>query len=311
MTIAKTPWIWFNGELVPWEEAKVHVFTHALHYGSSVFEGMRAYDTPRGPAILGLEPHVRRLLNSCKLYRMPVPYTLDQLCEAILTTVRANGHRACYIRPLVFRGFDTFALDPRSCPVEVVIGTIEWGRYLGAEAIEQGVDVGISSWRRMAPNTFPAMAKIGGQYINSQIITMEAHDHGYVEGIALDANGYVSEGSGENVFVVYEGVLYTPPLAASILAGVTRRFVITLARDLGYEVREQFIPREMLYIADEVFLTGTAAEITPVRSIDRIPIGNGGRGPITRQLQDAFFAIVGGEAEDRFGWLTYVNETVA
>lgn len=307
MTIQKSDVIWFNGQLVDWDEAQVHVLVHALHYGSSVFEGIRAYQSPRGPAVFCLDDHLDRLFHSCKIYRLDLPYSREELRQAVLETIRANGHDSCYIRPLVFRGFDTLSVDGRSCPVEVIIATIEWGRYLGPEAIEQGVDVMISSWRRMAPGTFPAMGKIGGQYINSQLIVMEAHEYGYTEGIALDINGYVSEGSGENIFLVDDGVIHTPPLSASVLAGVTRRAVITLAHDLGYEVREEIIPREWLYIADEVFFTGTAAEITPIKSIDRIPIGSGSRGPVTKRLQEEFFGITSGQIEDRHGWLTYVG----
>lgn len=306
MSMPKSQWIWFNGKLVPWEQATVHVSAHVLHYGSSVFEGIRAYETIRGTAVFCLDDHIRRLFNSCKIYRMEIPYSPDELKEAVLETIRANGHRSCYIRPIVYRGVGGFNLDPRSCPVEVAIITIEWGRYLGAEAIEKGVDVGVSSWRRMAPDTFPAAAKWGGQYLNSQLIAMEAHDHGYAEGIALDINGYVSEGSGENIFLVYKGIIYTPPLASSILEGVTRKVVITLASEMGYQVREEMIPREMLYIADELFFTGTAAEITPIRSVDGVIIGNGERGPVTRRLQEEFFAIVEGRKEDRYGWLTYI-----
>ena len=307
MTIQKSDYIWFNGQFVDWDEAQVHVLTHALHYGSNVFEGIRAYWTPGGPAVFCLDEHLDRLFYSCKIYRLDVPYSREELRETVLETIRANGHSSCYIRPLVFRGYDTLGVDGRSCPVEVIIATIEWGRYLGPEAIEEGVDVMVSSWRRMAPGTFPAMGKIGGQYINSQFIAMEAHEYGYIEGIALDVSGYVSEGSGENLFLVDDGVIHTPPLSASVLAGITRRAAITLARDLGYEVREEIIPREWLYIADEVFFTGTAAEITPIKSIDRIPIGSGSRGPVTERLQEEFFGITSGQIEDRHGWLTYVE----
>jgi branched-chain amino acid aminotransferase len=308
MSIKPTPWIWFNGELVPWDEAQVHVFTHALHYGSSVFEGIRAYPTPRGPAVLGLEPHVRRLFDSCKIYRMPIPYQPEEISQAILETIRANELESCYIRPLVFRGVDVLSLDPRSCPVEVIIGTVAMGTLMGDEALNEGVDVGVSTWQRMAPNTFPAMAKIGGQYINSQLIAMEAHDRGLVEGIALNAAGYVSEGSGENIVIVKNGVFYTPPLAASILAGITRACVTELARDLGYEVREEMLAREMLYLADEAFFVGTAVEICPIRTIDGLPVGEGRRGPLTAHLQEHFFGIATGKMEDRFGWMTLVKE---
>jgi branched-chain amino acid aminotransferase len=307
MTMKKSEAIWFNGELIPWDEARVHVAAHVLHYGSSVFEGIRAYEVDGGAAVFCLDAHVDRLFSSAKVCRMGIPYTREEIRQAILETVKVNGLDACYIRPLVYRGFETFSIDPTPCPVEVAIIAIEWGRYLGPEAIEQGVDVGVSSWRRMAPDTFPAAAKVGGQYINSQLIAMEAHDHGYLEGIALDANGFVSEGSGENLFVVNRGDVITPPLAASILEGVTRRCVIALAEEAGYAVREEFIPRETLYVTDEIFLTGTAAEITPVRSVDGIPVGEGQRGPVTERLQKRFFGITSGELPDRHGWLTPVG----
>ncbi len=308
MGIQPTSYIWHNGRLVPWEEARVHVMTHALHYGSSVFEGIRAYGTPRGPAILGLRPHVNRLFASCKIYQMAIPYSPEEVAQAILNTVRANGLRDCYIRPLVFRGMGTMALDGRECPTEVIIAALEMGKYLGEEGLRQGIDVMVSSWQRMAPNTFPAMAKIGGQYINSQLIAMEAHDRGFAEGLALSTEGFVSEGSGENIFVVKDGVLYTPPSYASLLPGITRGFVIQLARDMGYPVREEPVAREMLYWADEIFLTGTAAEITPVRSVDGILVGDGQRGPVTTRIQEEFFGIVTGQKEDRFGWLTFVED---
>jgi branched-chain amino acid aminotransferase len=299
--------IWFDGELVPWDQATVHVATHALHYGSSVFEGIRAYETVNGPAIFRLDPHVDRLFNSAKIFRMDIPYTKEELKQAIVETIKVNGHQACYIRPLVFRGYDSLGLNPLPCPVQVVIITFEWGRYLGPEAIEQGVDVGVSSWTRMAPNTFPAAAKLGGQYVNSQLIAMEAEHRGYIEGIALDSNGYVSEGSGENIFVVNNSHILTPPLSASILQGVTRDCVITLAESLGYALSYEVIPRELLYIADEVFFTGTAAEISPIRSIDGITIGTGSRGPVTKRLQQEFFGITSGAIPDRFRWLTYLD----
>lgn len=308
MPIPKSEVIWFNGEFVPWDEAKVHVLSHVLHYGSSVFEGIRAYKTPSGPAVLGLKPHVDRLFFSAKVMRMELPYSREEIAEAIKATVRRNKHEACYIRPLVFRGYDSLGVNPLNCPVETVIATWEWGTYLGPEAIEKGVDVGISSWRRMAPGTAMALAKIGGQYTNSQMVVMEARAQGLAEGITLDIHGFVSEGSGENIFLVYNSHIYTTPLSASILAGVTRSYALTLLNDLGYEVQEQSIPRDMLYAADELFFTGTAVEITPIRSVDGLSVGTGTRGPITQALQDEFFAITQGKTPDRHGWLTPVNE---
>lgn len=308
MALKNGKWVWFNGKFVPWEEATVHVGVHALHYGSSIFEGIRSYETKDGPAIFCLEQHLERLFGSCKIYRMDLPFSREELRRAIVELVAKNGHRACYIRPLVFRGLGGFNLDPRKdCPVEVAILTIEWGAYLGKEALEQGVDVGVSTWFRMAPNTYPALAKAGGHYTNSQLIAMEAHDRGYMEGIALDIFGYVSEGSGENIFIVQDGTLYTPPLSSSILGGVTRRCVMILAEDLGIPVREEPISRERLYLADEAFFTGTAAEITPIRSVDGIQVGAGKRGPITAKLQEEFFGIVRGEIPDRHGWLVPVS----
>jgi branched-chain amino acid aminotransferase len=306
MPINKSDKIWFNGEFVPWDGAQIHVMSHALHYGSSVFEGIRAYKTATGPAVWLFDGHLRRLFDSAKIYRMEIPYSFDKVKEAILETIRVNKHEACYIRPLVFRGYGEIGVDPRGCPVNVIIATIEWGRYLGPEAIEQGVDVCTSSWRRMAPDTFPALAKSGANYANSQLIKLEALENGYTEGIALDVAGYVSEGSGENLFIVRDGAVITPPLAYSVLGGLTRGAVITLAKDLGIPVQEQAIPRELLYIADEVFFTGTAAEITPIRSIDRVTVGAGRRGPITERLQVEFFGITEGEIPDRHGWLTPV-----
>jgi branched-chain amino acid aminotransferase len=307
MTVQPSDKIWLDGQLVPWDQATVHVSSHALHYGSSVFEGIRAYALPDGPAIFCLEKHLDRLWNSCKIYRLEIPYTRQEMRQAILETIRANAHKFCYIRPLVFRGIYALGLDGRKCPTHVSIMTFELGQYLGPGAVEKGVSAGVSSWQRMAPNTYPAGAKIGGQYVNSQLITMEAADHGYVEGIALDVNGYVSEGSGENVFLVRDGRLFTPPLANSILDGITRQCVMTLAGDLGLEVREEGIARESLYLADEIFFCGTAAEITPVCSVDRIAVGSGQRGPITSRLSKAFFDIVKGRVPDRYNWLTPVN----
>ncbi len=302
-----TTMVWMNGRLIPAAEATVPVTAHALHYGSSVFEGIRAYATPRGPAVFCLDQHVRRLGDSCHIFRMEAPYTPAQLAEAITETVRVNQHESCYIRPLVFRGPGTFSLDPRNASIEVAIITFPWGRYLGQEAVEQGVDVMVSSWRRPAPDTAVPMGKIGGQYVISQLMAMEAADHGFVEGVALDAQGFISEGSGENVFVIRDGTAYTPPLSGAILPGVTRGVAITLLREMGIAVREEPMLRELLYVADEVFFTGTAAEITPVRSVDRLPIGGGRRGPTTAALQDQFFGITAGRLPDRHGWLTPVR----
>ncbi|HEX3050371.1 MAG TPA: branched-chain amino acid transaminase [Aggregatilineaceae bacterium] len=301
-----TNWIWQSGNWVAWDDAKVHVSTHALHYGSSAFEGLRAYSTPEGPAVLCLKSHIDRLFHSAKIARMEVPYTPEEITQVTLDVVRRNQLQSCYIRPLVFRGTGAFGLEGRGNPTEVVVFAIEWGRYLGAEGIEKGINAMVSSWRRMAQDTMPALAKIGGQYINSQFIAMEARDNGFDEGLCLDTNGYVSEGSGENIFLVIDGIIYTPALSSSILGGITRRCVFELADVLGYEIKEMMIPREMLYIADEIFLTGTAAEITPVRSVDRIQVGKGERGPITKRIQDHFFGITSGKMPDRFGWLTPV-----
>jgi len=307
MPLPKSAFIWQNGKLVPWDQATVHVSAHALHYGSSVFEGIRCYDNRQlGPAIFRLRPHIMRLYRSARIYRMEIPWSVEQFEQAVCETIAANKLRSCYVRPLVFRGCNQLGVEPRTCPVEAIIMTWVWGKYLGPEALEQGIDAGVSSWRRMAPDTFPAAAKVGGHYTNSQLIHMEAAEHGYGEGIALDINGYVAEGSGENIFIVENGVLRTPPRSSSILGGITRDSVIQLARDMGIQVVEEVISREALYMADEVFFSGTAAEITPIRSIDHIQIGAGKRGPIAKQLQEAFFAIVEGTAPDRYGWLTPV-----
>ncbi|MGE3844090.1 MAG: branched-chain amino acid transaminase [Vicinamibacterales bacterium] len=298
--------VWMNGKLVNWADAKIHVATHVIHYGSGVFEGIRCYDTPRGSACLRLEAHMRRLLDSAKIYRMAPPLSLTDLCEAVLDTIRANDVRACYIRPLIYRGYETLGVNPLTCPVDTAIMVWEWGAYLGSEALEKGVDVCVSSWNRPAPNTFPALAKASANYANAQLIKMEAIGGGFSEGIALDTNGFVSEGSGQNIFVVRDRVIYTSPMAAGILPGITRDSVITLAQQAGYRVREEFIPRELLYIADEVFFVGTAVEITPVRSIDRIAIGNGARGPVTAAMQRAFFDVIQGRTPDSHGWLSFV-----
>jgi branched-chain amino acid aminotransferase len=308
-------YVWHNGKLIPWEDAKVHVMSHVINYGSSVFEGIRCYNTRRGPAIFRLDAHIERLLDSCHIYRMELPYGADELKRACCQLVVADQYKECYIRPIVFRGYGTFGVDPLPAPIEVFICAWQWGKYLGSEALEQGVDVCVSSWTRIAPNTLPSMAKAGANYMNSQLIKMEARLNGYAEGIALDAEGYISEGSGENIFIVKEGTVMTPPLHSTILPGITRDSVIKICQKLGISVLERPIPREMLYVADEAFLTGTAAEITPIRSVDKIKVGSGRRGPITEQIQKEFFDIVTGQSEDVFGWLTPVEaanyETIA
>ncbi|MBI3940717.1 MAG: branched-chain amino acid transaminase [Acidobacteria bacterium] len=298
--------IWHNGKMINWNDASVHVMSHVVHYGSSVFEGMRCYQTEADSAVFRLPAHIRRLLNSCKVYRMDCPYTHEQLQEAVLETIRANSLKSCYVRPVIFRGCGQFGVNPTGNPLEAYIAVWEWGKYLGSEALEKGVNVCVSSWNRFAPNTLPALAKAGGNYLNSQLVKMEAVANGYQEGIALDSQGHISEGSGENLFVVIDKVIHTPPLAASILPGITRDTVITLARDLGYSVVEEMLPREILYLADEIFFTGTAAEITPIRSVDQIVVGPGRRGPVTEALQSEFFDYVEGRKQDRFGWLTPV-----
>ncbi|MGA7615281.1 MAG: branched-chain amino acid transaminase [Thermoanaerobaculia bacterium] len=300
--------IWMNGRFVDFEDAKIHVLSHVVHYGSGIFEGARCYNTSQGPAIFRLPEHVRRLFDGCKIYRMQIPFSPDEIRQACIDAIALNEFEDCYIRPIVYRGFGTLGVHPGKCPIDVTIAVWKWGAYLGAEALEQGVDVRVSSWNRMAPNTFPAMAKSTANYMNSQLIRMEAGIDGYSEGIALDVYGYVSEGSGENVFIVRDGKVITPPLGASILPGITRDTTIRLARDLGYEVVEQLIPREALYIADEVFFSGSAAEITPIRSVDRIKIGDGVRGPITERIQKEYFAYIRGETEDRHNWLTFVEQ---
>lgn len=299
--------IWMNGKFLNFEDAKIHVLSHVVHYGSSVFEGDRCYKTPKGPMVFRLKEHIERLFNSAKIYRMKIPYNEEEIINACIETVKVNDLEDCYIRPVVYRGFESLGVDPGNCPIDVTIAVWDWGKYLGPEALEKGVDVRVSSWNRMAPNTFPYMAKCGANYMNSQLIKLEAKMDGYAEGIALDTFGMVSEGSGENLFVVYKGKILTPPLSVSVLPGITRDSVITLAKDLGYELIEMGIPREMLYIADEVFFTGSAAEITPIRSVDKIIIGEGKAGPVTRALQKAFFDIIQLKREDKWGWLTPVK----
>jgi branched-chain amino acid aminotransferase len=300
--------IWHNGKFVNWSDAQIHVLSHVVSYGSSVFEGLRCYETQAGPAIFRAAEHARRLLDSGKIYRMNLPFSAEELTKAMVDTVRVNGLRSCYIRPVALRGYGDVGVLPKSNPIEVYIAAWEWGKYLGEEALADGVDVCISSWARLAPNTLPALAKAGANYMNSQLIRMEAAQNGYAEGIALDNNGFVSEGSGENIFVVRDGVIYTPPLGASVLLGITRDTIIKIARSLDVPLVETNIPREMLYIADEVFFSGTAAEVTPVRSIDRIEVGAGRRGPITAKIQKRFFEIVQGQVKDEHHWLTPVSE---
>jgi branched-chain amino acid aminotransferase len=307
MTLPKTDKIWCNGKFIPWDDAKIHVLSHVVSYGSAVFEGLRCYETVNGPAVFRLTEHMQRLVNSAHIYRMDVAFSVDALCQAVLDLVRVNKLNACYIRPIVLRGYEDVGVDPRTCPVDVYLACWDWGKYLGAEALREGVDVCVSSWNRPAPNTLPQMAKAAANYMNSQLIKMEAKINGYAEGIALDVNGHVSEGSGENVFVVMNGALTTPPLANSSLPGITRATIMTLCRDLGIPVAEQMIPREMLYIADEAFFCGTAAEITPLRSVDRVKVGSGARGPVTKRIQEEFFAIISGKSADRHGWLSPVG----
>jgi branched-chain amino acid aminotransferase len=306
MALPKVDYVWMNGKFVRWDDAQIHALSHVVSYGSSVFEGQRCYKTPTGPALFRLDEHITRLYNSAKIYRMEIPYSPDELRSAILELIAANNLDECYVRPIVYRGYDSLGVDPRSCPVDVTIAVWKWGKYLGPEALEQGVDVCVSSWNRLAPNTMPAVAKAGANYMNSQLIKLEAITNGYTEGIGLDTQGNVSEGSGENIFIVNDGKITTPSLNFSVLPGITRDSVIKLARDIGYEVVEQGVARGALYIADEVFFTGSAAEITPIRSIDRIKIGSGSRGPVVKALQEAFFGILEGTAEDRYNWLTPV-----
>jgi branched-chain amino acid aminotransferase len=298
--------IWHNGRFIKWDEAKIHVLSHVVSYGSSVFEGVRCYATKNGPAVFRLREHVRRMLDSAKIYRMNLGFEAELLGEAMLELVRVNKMDSCYIRPVAFRGYGEIGVNGLKNPIDVYIACWEWGKYLGEEALAEGVDVCVSSWTRMAPNTLPALAKAGANYMNSQLMKMEALLNGYSEGIALDATGYVSEGSGENIFVVRDGKIHTPPLGASVLPGITRDSILKLAARLNIPLVETIIPREMLYIADEVFFSGTAAEITPIRSIDKITIGKGKRGPIAEALQHEFFGIIGGTRPDEFGWLSPV-----
>jgi branched-chain amino acid aminotransferase len=298
--------IWMNGSLVDWADAKIHIASHVIHDGGGVFEGARAYNTPQGTACFRLDAHLRRLFDSARIYRMDPRETYAQMHDAVMETIRANDMKACYIRPLVYRGYHTLGVNPFPCPVDSAVLVWEWGAYLGQDALTNGVDVRVSSWARSAPNTFPTLAKTSANYANSQLIKMEALAEGYSEGIALDTFGYLSEGSGQNLFLVRDNLLYTPPLTASILPGITRNSVITMAKDLGIKVREEMLPRELLYIADEAFFAGTAVEITPIRSVDKITIGKGRRGPITETIQTAFFDLINGRSPDRYGWLEFV-----
>ena len=310
MAFAGTGKIWMNGSLVEWKDATIHVASHVIHYGTSVFEGLRAYDSKSGTNVFRLEPHMRRLIDSCRIYRMEPRWSQAELSQAVLETVRENGFKSCYIRPLVYRGYDQLGLDPRSCPVEASVVVWEWNQMMGGDALEKGIDVGVSSWTRLAPNTLPAMAKGAANYANSALIKMQASLDGYADGIALDESGLLSEGSGQNLFLVRDDIIYTPSLGSSVLQGITRDTVITLAKDLGYDVREASLPREFLYLADEAFFCGTAVEITPIRSIDKIIVGHGKRGPITEALQQRFFGILRGEQPDTHGWLTPVQASV-
>jgi len=307
--LTPTEKIWCNGKFIDWDDAKIHVLSHVVSYGSSVFEGIRCYDTPAGPQVFRLRDHMRRLMDSAKIYRMDkVDFTIDQMCEAVLDLIRVNKLEACYVRPILLRGYFELGVLGINNPNDLYLACWSWGQYLGAEALAQGVDVCISSWNRIAPNTLPALAKAGANYMNSQLIRMEAHFNGFAEGIALDTNGYISEGSGENIFVVRDGKITTPPLGNSALPGITRATITFLAKRMGLEVIETPIPREALYIADEVFFTGTAAEVSPIRSVDRITIGSGSRGPITERLQKEFFSVINGETPDTEGWLTPVRK---
>ena len=306
--MSQADYIWFNGEMVPWQDAKVHVLSHALHYGSSVFEGIRAYHTPKGPAVFRLKEHIQRLFDSAKIYRMPIPWSVEEIEQACRDSVGQNGLDSAYIRPLAFYGHVGLGFNvPAGSQAEVIVAAFPWNAYRGDESAETGVDVCVSCWNRLAANTMPTAAKAGGNYLSSQLISGEARRHGYAEGIALDVNGQISEGAGENLFIVKNGVLYTPPVTAAILPGITRDTIMTLARDAGYTVREEALAREALYLADEIFMTGTAAEIVPVRSVDGITIGEGRRGEITGAMQKAFFGLFTGDTEDKWGWLDYVH----
>jgi len=309
-TLTPTDWIWRDGAFIRWDDANVHVLSHSMQYGSAAFEGIRCYDTPRGPAIFRLDAHLERLLVSCRIYRMELAYSLDDLIAACCQVVDRNGLEACYLRPMVMRGYGASSMVPFASPVHVYLPCWPWGAYLGEGALENGVDACVSTWQRVAPNTIPAIAKIAGNYLSGQLIKMEALANGFAEAIALGTDGLLSEGSGQNVFIVSNGTVYTPPINGTLLAGITRDTILSLTSDLGIPVKERPIPREMLYGADEVFLTGTASEVTPVRSIDRLTIGRGRRGPVTEQIQRRFLDVVHGRVADGHGWLTYVHDHV-
>lgn len=305
MPVKKVDKIWMNGSFVNWDDAKIHVLSHVVHYGTSWFEGIRCYDTPKGPAVFRLDRHIRRLFDSVKIYRTEIPYSEEAMAKVCLDTIRVNKMKACYIRPVVYRGYGDVGVNPLPCPVDVTVAVWEWGAYLGPEALTDGIDVCVSTWNRPAPNTLPSMAKAGGNYILSQLMKIEALAGGYKEAVALDVHGYVSEGSGENIFAVKDGTIFTPSISSSLLPGITRTSVLQLARDMGLDVREVSMPRELLYVADELFFTGTAAEVTPIRSVDRTKVGDGKPGPITMKLQKAFFDIVK-DGKDTYRWLTPV-----
>jgi branched-chain amino acid aminotransferase len=311
MTFNENGKVWMNGKLVDWKNATIHVATHVVHYGTGVFEGIRAYDSTNGTNVFRLPEHMRRLYDSCRVYRMDPGYGFEELNDAVLETIRANEFKSCYIRPLVYRGYSQLGVNPMPCPVDTAIIVWEWGKYLGDDALANGVDVAVSSWTRLAPNTMPALAKATANYANSGLIKMQATVDGYAEGIALDESGVISEGSGQNLFLVRDSIVYTPSLTSSILQGITRDTVLQLTKDLGFELREQPLPREFLYLADEAFFCGTAVEITPIRTIDKIQVGNGKRGPITAALQERFFGIIRGDIPDTHNWLTPVGTAVA
>ena len=299
--------VWMDGELVDWKDAKIHVLSHVVHYGSSVFEGVRCYDTKNGSAVFRLNDHVDRLFNSAKIYKMPIPQTKEEIAKGIKDTIKVNNLKSCYVRPITFRGYGELGVTPVNCPVNTTIAVWEWGSYLGEEGMKNGVSIGVSSWRKPAPDTLPTMAKAAANYMNSQLAKMEATENGFDECIQLDYAGHIGEGSGENVFLVKDGILYTPTLSSSILGGITRDSVIKIAKDLGYEVIERALPRETLYLADEIFFTGSAAEVTPIREVDGRQVGIGSRGPITEKIQSKFFEIVEGKTEDKYNWLDYLD----